>query len=77
MKDTIITAKTKKRELKILLVCFAIAVAINIFAIVKFDRGWEELFTQIGFVLAITIFFYVVATIVRLIVKLFCKNSQK
>lgn len=69
MKDTIITVKTKKRELKILLVCFAVAFAVNVYAIIAFDRGWEELLTQIGFVVAITLVLYFAAAIIRLAVR--------
>jgi len=77
MKDTVITAKAKKRELIVFLVCVAVAVAINMYAIIKFDRGWEELFTQASFTLSIAVFLYVVVGLVRIVIYGFRKLLRK
>ena len=58
MKDTVISAATKRRELIILLVCFVIANVINWCAIVKFERPWWEAFTQIGYMVMTTLVLY-------------------
>ena len=50
MKDTVITAAVKRRELKIWLACFVVANIINWAAIIKFQAPWYEIFTQIGYV---------------------------
>lgn len=50
MKDTIITAEAKRRELWILLGCLIVANVINWCAIIKFERPWYEIFTQVGYV---------------------------
>ena len=48
MKDTVISAAVKRRELKIWLVCFLVANIINWVAIIKFGTPWYEVFTQVG-----------------------------
>lgn len=58
MKDTIITAAVKRRELWILLVCFIVANVVNWCAILKFERPWWEIFSQIGYVVVTTLVIY-------------------
>ena len=48
MKDTVISARTKRRELTIWLACFAVANIINWAAIIRFATPWYEVFTQLG-----------------------------
>ncbi len=73
MKDIIITAEKVKRELYILLGCFIVAVLINIGAIVYFDTSWIEVLTQLGYVVIIAAFLYVLVLIVRCVVFLFAR----
>ena len=73
MKDTLITARRKKRELIWFGLCFAAAVLINLGAIIYFKTPWYELFTQIGYTLVITAVLYVISGLVRLVVHLFKK----
>ena len=66
MKDTIITAAVKRRELWILLICFVVANIANWGAIIKFSAPWYEVFTQIGYVVVTTLVIYALVTMVRL-----------
>lgn len=80
MKDIIITGKRQKKELIIFSICFVTAFIINIIAIIVYGTQWKELCTYIGYVFCISIFLYVLLTIVRgiirLILKLFKKKKQ-
>lgn len=69
MKDINITVSRhrQKVELLSLLVCFVIAFALNVYAIIAYDGKWSELFWSLGFVVATTAFLYAVWIIVRLI----------
>lgn len=60
MKDTIITAALKRRELKILLCCFIVAMLVNIGAIIWFNTEWLEILSQIGYVVCLTAILYVI-----------------
>jgi len=77
MKDTTFTKELKKRELIVFVVCFIIACAINVYSIISFNRSWTELFSQMGFVFAITIALYIVSAIIRLIVHFIRKAIRK
>jgi hypothetical protein len=68
MREIVIKSYTIKREFVILLVCFLFAFLLNVFAINKFGTPWGELFTQIGYVIVITITVYVLLMLLRLIV---------
>nr|MBE6190943.1 hypothetical protein [Rikenellaceae bacterium] len=69
MKDIIIPARTIRRELWILLTLFVVAFLINVGAVWAYDRPWIELFSQLGFVVVITIALYLVCWIPRGIVR--------
>lgn len=66
MKDTVITAAVKRRELKIWLVCFVVANIINWAAIIKFQAPWYEIFTQIGYVVVTSLLLYGLLLLVRI-----------
>lgn len=66
MKDTIITAAMKRLELWILLGCFVVANIVNWCAIIKFERPWWEIFTQIGYVVSTTLVLYGLMLILRI-----------
>lgn len=67
MKDTVITAQTKKRELRIFLGCLVLAFLINAYSIISYDTSWSEIYTMIGMVVAISVFLYVVQGVLRLL----------
>ena len=66
MKDTVISAATKRRELIIWLVCFVVPNIINWPAIIKFQSPWYEVFTQIGYVVVTSLLIYGLLLLVRI-----------
>lgn len=78
MKDLVISARRLRRECIVALVCFLTAFLLNVYAVVHYDRSWVELFSQLGFVVAIAVVFYVLSAVFRLAVAwvsgLFRKN---
>ena len=66
MKDTVISAAVKRRELKIWLICFAVANIINWAAIIKFGTPWYEVFTQLGYVVVSSLLIYGLLLVVRI-----------
>lgn len=77
MKDTIITAAMKRRELWILLGCFVVANIVNWCAIIKFERPWWEIFTQVGYVVSTTLVLYGLMLILRIAWHLFVRTIGK
>ncbi|MDR2885989.1 MAG: hypothetical protein LBU95_04335 [Rikenellaceae bacterium] len=76
MKDTVITAAAKRRELWILLWCFVAANLLNIYAIASHGTRWVELFSQIGYVACITGMLYCLTWLGRLIARPFCRKRR-
>ena len=66
MKDSVITADVKRRELWILLGCFVVANVVNWVAIIKFATPWYEVFSQIGYVVVTTCILYILLWVLRL-----------
>lgn len=77
MKDTIITAQAKKRELWILLACFMVANVTNWVAIVRFSAPWYEVFTQIGYVVVTTLVIYALIAVLRIAFKVYKLITRK
>ena len=46
MKETVITIRRKKIELVTFLICIAVALGLNVYAIVRYDTPWSELYTE-------------------------------
>ncbi|RNC65646.1 hypothetical protein D7D25_05715 [Proteiniphilum sp. X52] len=67
MQDIIITSKRIRKEITILLVCFITAFIINVVAIAVYKTSWIEVVTQIGYVIVITIFLYLIVAVFRFI----------
>ncbi len=70
MKDLIITSRQLKKEIYILSACFAAAFLTNIVSIIIFKTPWYEIFTQIGYVVVITIVLYLIIVFSRFIIYL-------
>ncbi len=77
MKDTIITAQAKKRELWILLACFVVANVTNWVAIIRFSAPWYEVFTQIGYIVVTTLVIYAPIAILRIAFKVYKLITRK
>lgn len=69
MKDIVITTKRIRKERNSYIISFILAFIVNIIAIIIYDRPWTELFSQIGFVVAISIAFYIILWIPRLLIE--------
>ena len=67
MKDTVITAAVKRRELWIWLTCFIAANVGNITTIICYSTPWYEVFTQLGYVVALSVLLYVLTIVVRVV----------
>ncbi|WP_102407266.1 hypothetical protein [Parabacteroides bouchesdurhonensis] len=80
MKDINITITTKRQRTEILIwgVCFVLAFLLNIISIIVFDTEWKELFTQLLWVLSLSIGFYFLTLALRIIYWLIrCAFSKK
>ena len=51
-----------------MMACFVAAFLLNIVAIIIYNTSWLEVFTQIGYVLLLTISIYLILFLFRLIV---------
>lgn len=67
MKDTVIKAAVKRRELWIWLTCFIVANEVNITTIICYSTPWYEVFTQLGYVVALSVLLYVLTIVVRVV----------
>ena len=77
MKDTIITAQAKKRELWILLACFVVANITNWVAIIRFSAPWYEVFTQIDYVVVTSLVIYALIAVLRIAFKVYKLITRK
>ncbi|MFA5650202.1 MAG: hypothetical protein WC914_03570 [Proteiniphilum sp.] len=77
MKDIVISAKRVKKEATILLACFTMAFIINVASIVIYKTSWLEIFTQIGYVIIITLTLYLVVAFIRLIIYLIYRLTKR
>ena len=67
MEDTVIKAAVKRRELWIWLTCFIVANVVNITTIICYSTPWYEVFTQLGYVVALSVLLYVLTIVVRVV----------
>ncbi|MCQ2159029.1 MAG: hypothetical protein MJY43_04310 [Bacteroidales bacterium] len=75
MKDIILKASSIKRELVILLCCFAAAELLNLAAVIFYSRPAIELLSMIGYVIVFSIITYLLLWIPRLVALLIKKIS--
>ena len=77
MKNIVITPQIIKRELLIWLFCLIIAIGMNIYAIVIYETSWSELYSQLGYVVAVSIVLYLIQWIFRGLFRLVKRLSGK
>ena len=77
MKDILFTVKQQKREIWFISASFLLATVVNMYAIILYGTEWKELYTQWFTLLVLTVFFYIVFGIFRLIYWLILYISQK
>lgn len=70
MKDIIITSKTIKREIIVWVGALMVAQLMNVYAIAKFNTQWSELYSQLGYVVVLSVVLYLLIALVRWLVKL-------
>jgi uncharacterized membrane protein YidH (DUF202 family) len=68
MKDVLIPGRRMAREFLIFAGCFVIALGMNIFAIIKYQTQWKELFTTLHITLAVAVVIYVVLALLRFLI---------
>jgi len=69
MEEIKIKVSSVLRELFIWLVMLVVAFITNVYAIITYDGQWGELFTQLHIVFLLSIFYYLILLILRLIIK--------
>jgi uncharacterized membrane protein (UPF0182 family) len=67
MKDISFTIKRQQTELKVFAICFLISFILNVISIIVFKTEWKELYTQMGFVLLISVALYFAILLCRLL----------
>lgn len=77
MKDIVISQKSVRRELWILLGCFVAAVIFDIAGIIKYGKPFYEVFQTIGYELVIAAAVYAILAFFRIIVWLILKLFKK
>ena len=65
MKDTILTVRRKKTEIYTWLVCLAIAIGVNVYAIITYNASFKELITSFFYVLVFSVVLYFAWSILR------------
>jgi hypothetical protein len=68
MKEIIISVQQQKREMFFLAVSLTIAIILNILGILIYETPFTEFFTELPYVVVITMFIYAVTVVVRLII---------
>lgn len=77
MKDIVISRKSVRRELWILLGCFAAAVIFDIVGIIKYGKPFYEVFQTIGYEIVIAVAIYAILAFVRVALWLILKIFKK
>lgn len=77
MKDLVISSKILKRELLIFLVCFIAICIVNIVSIIIFKTSFWEIFSQIGYVVVISVILYLLVAFVRVLIYLLLKIFKR
>lgn len=67
MKDTLITARRKRKELFSWLICFIIANLLNLYAIITYKTSYMELLTSIFYVIIFSCVLYIVWAFLRIL----------
>jgi uncharacterized membrane protein len=67
MNDIVITAQRVKIEIFTFIFCFFIAFSINLYAIIRYNTSFVELFTSIGYILVTAIVLYIFWSLLRIV----------
>jgi hypothetical protein len=77
MKDITIKAVCIKSELWIFLGVFIFTFGLNIYSILHYKTSWSELYTHLYVVVLMSIFFYCVIAVLRLLIGMISKLFRK
>lgn len=66
-KDIVLTVRRQRTEVILFLACFVFAFLLNIYSIITYGTEWKELYTQLIWVLALSVLFYGILLILRLL----------
>lgn len=67
MKDIVITSSRIVREVQIFAVCIVVALAVNVYSIMRFHTQWKELFTTFHITLAIAAIVFAAIALLRIL----------
>ncbi len=77
----VVTLRDVVREVVVFGVCFLVAFALSIYAVVHFQTEWKELYTDIGYTAALAAIIYVARCIFKCLAmvvwKIVCKFRQR
>lgn len=76
MKDLTITKRRIWIEIAWLIAMFLLAEGLNFYAIIKHQTQWRELWTQLPFILILTLVFYALVTALRIFIWGFTRVSK-
>jgi len=68
MKDSVISAKVKKREITIFIILLIASFIANIISIMAYNTDWIEVVSALHYVVLLAVVLYVIQAIVRLII---------
>jgi len=77
MKNIIVTPKRQKKELIIWGLSLLVAIGINIYSIIQYNTNWSELYSQFGYVIALSFILYALTVFVRGLFRLFRLLTRK
>jgi len=77
MQDINITVNRQKIELKWLAASFVIAFLLNVISVIIYQTSWSELWTQLLWVLILTLIIYVLSIAARVAVYLIRRLFRK
>ncbi len=67
MRDIVISGRIVRRELLIAVSCFLLSFCINAGTVIAYVKPWTEIFSQIGYVVVISVVFYAVLMFFRIL----------
>lgn len=67
MKEIILTAERIKKEILIYLGCLTFGILLNIIAILSYETSFSELWSELPFVLVLSLAFYAVISLFRVL----------
>lgn len=77
MKDLVIRGQSIRRECRIAAACLLVGILVNVGAILGYHRPWTELFSQLGYVVVLTVILYLLIGVIRLFIHAICLIIRK